>query len=150
MFIEPDADGCEISDDFSAIGIVADEHRALAAATRRLRKRTAQCGFGRAGKAGNEDHRTAIVAATQHGIEPRDTAGDALVRHLRVSAAERAGYGDLQSFGTNQERSFIFLEARTAIFLNTQIALRHTFHHAVVQDDSTVNHELQNAKGAAK
>ena len=144
--IQPDSHRGQVADHLGAIRIEADEHGALAAPAGRLRERAAQGRLGRAGEAGDQHAGAAVVAAAQHGIEPLHAAGNALVGHLGVDAAQRARDGDLESALADQERRFVLVEAGAAILLHAQIALRHAQHHAVVEDHGAVHHELHEAE----
>ena len=49
-------------------------------------------------KAGHQHAGAAVVAATQHGVEARHAAADALVGDPGIDAAEHAGYGQAAVF----------------------------------------------------
>jgi hypothetical protein len=78
--------------------------------TRGLRKRAAQSRLGSAGESGDQHGGRTVVAASQHGVEALDAAGNALVAHFGVHADERARNGNVEAVPADQEGRFVLIE----------------------------------------
>jgi hypothetical protein len=140
--LQPDAHRRQVADDLGAIGVEADEQRAVAAFAGGLGKGSAERGLGGAREAGDQHAGAAVVAAAQHGVEPFHAGRDPFQGDRRVHPSERSRHRDVEAGVADDEGRFILVEARTPEFLHAQVALRDAQGDLVIEHDRAVDHEL--------